>query len=258
MNGPVLVNAFQKLRVRVAVLFPTPPALLTLVTVLVLAGQASAPVSAQVSDAFGAQFRRFADTHCGECHGPDVQKAKLRLDTLPATFNDKDTAATWVKVLDKLAHGQMPPPKSPRPSAKDVTAVTSELNRHLLAASLARQQRDGRVVLRRLNRTEYQTVLRDLLGGAVEVKDLLPEDNVAAGFDNVSAVLDISSTHLLRYQDAAERALQTVIPNRPPTPFTERRTGRQISEKATHFKDLLGKSVRVDGDALVMLSLIHI
>ena len=252
MTAPVRMNAFQKLGVRVAVLFPTPCALLTLITVLVLAGQAAAPVAAPVADAFGPPFRKFADTHCIECHGPDVQKSKLRLDTLPPKFDDQDTAATWVKVFDKLAHGQMPPPKSPRPPAKDVTAVTTELHRHLLAASLARQQRDGRVVLRRLNRTEYQTALRDLLGGAVAVTDLLPEDNVAAGFDNVSAVLDISSTHLLRYQDAAERALQTVIPHRPPTPFTERRTGRQISEKATHFKDLLGKSVRVDGDALIM------
>ena len=69
---------------------------------------------------------------------------------------------------------------------------------------------------------------------------------------NVSAVLDVSSTHLLRYQEAAERALRTVIPTRPAVEFKERRTGRQITEKMTTWKELLDKVVKLDGDALVM------
>src|SRR5262249_19131666 len=86
----------------------------------------------------------------------------------------------------------------------------------------------------------------------VEVKDLLPDDNVAAGFDNVSAVLEVSSAHLLRYQDAAEKALRSVIPNRRLAEFKERRSGRQITEKMPHFKEMLVKSARLDGDTLVL------
>jgi hypothetical protein len=130
--------------------------------------------------------------------------------------------------------------------------VLAALQRQLHVASLAQQQRDGRVVLRRLNRIEYETTLCDLLGTAVEVKDLLPDDNSAAGFDNVSAVLEISAAHLLRYQEAAEKALRAVIPNRPLAEFKERRTGRQITEKMVHFKDMLGKSARLDGDTLFL------
>src|SRR5262249_14277009 len=111
---------------------------------------------------------------------------------------------------------------------------------------------DGRVVLRRLNRTEYETTLRDLLGTNVEVRDLLPDDNVAAGFDNVSAVLDVSAAHLLRYQDAAEKALRTVIPNRPQAEFKERRTGKQVTEKMPTWRELLGKVSRLDSETLVM------
>jgi hypothetical protein len=47
----------------------------------------------------------------------------------------------------------------------------------------------------------------------------------------VSSALEVSSAHLLRYQDAAEKALRTVIPSRPPAEFKERRTGKQITEK---------------------------
>jgi mono/diheme cytochrome c family protein len=212
----------------------------------------TASAAAQEPAAFAPQFQRFAEQHCVGCHGPDVQRRKLRLDTLPATFADKDVAATWMKVLDRLARGEMPPKDKPRPSEKDAHAVMAGLQRQLHAASLAQQQRDGRVVLRRLNRIEYETTLSDLLGTAVEVKDLLPDDNSAAGFDNVSAVLEISAAHLLRYQEAAEKALRAVIPNRPLAEFKERRTGRQITEKMVHFKDMLGKSARLDGDTLVL------
>jgi hypothetical protein len=203
-------------------------------------------------DAFAIKFQKFANEHCLECHGPDLQKSKLRLDTLPLTLDDKDIAATWVKVHDKLARGEMPPKKKQRPPEKDLNAIIAGLHGQLQDASLGKQQREGRVILRRLNRTEYETTLRDLLGPQVEVRELLPDDNSAAGFDNVSAVLDISPVHLLRYQEAAEAAIVTVVPNRPPTMIKDRRTGRQATEKYKSWNDALGKTARLQGDSLIL------
>lgn len=213
---------------------------------------APAPTPAQDRDGFEARFRAFAGEHCVGCHGPDVQRGKLRLDTLPLKLSDKDTAATWAKVFDRVSRGEMPPANRERPPEKEARPVLAALRQQLHDASLTRQRLDGRVALRRLNRIEYETTLRDLLGTDLGVKELLPDDNIAAGFDNVSAVLDVSSAHLLRYQDAAEKALRSVIPSRPPVEFKERRTGRQVTEKMPTFKDLLGKVVRLDGDTLVM------
>jgi mono/diheme cytochrome c family protein len=171
--------------------------------------------SAQGPHSFEPKLREFIAEHCVACHGPEVQKHRLQLDRLPSAFGDKDVAATWVKVLDKLSRGEMPPKGRPRPAVDEARAVIAGLHRRLHEASLDRQRREGRVALRRLNRTEYETTLRDLLATPVDVKDLLPDDNVAAGFDNVSAALDVSPVHLLRYQDAAEKAIRAVIPNRP-------------------------------------------
>ena len=215
---------------------------------------ASAPgaADAQERNAFEASFRQFADKHCVECHGPEVQKRKLRLDKLPLTLDDRDVAATWVKVLDRLARGDMPPKGQPRPPEKDTRVVLAGLQQQLHDASLAQQRREGRVVLRRLNRTEYETTLRDLFGTQVEVKDMLPDDNESAGFDKVSAVLDVSSAHLLRYQDAAEQAIRSVIPNRPQAAMKERHTGKEITQKMKLFEPFLGKSVKLDGDTLVL------
>ncbi|HEX3149290.1 MAG TPA: DUF1592 domain-containing protein [Gemmataceae bacterium] len=202
--------------------------------------------------AFAKSFQAFADEHCIGCHGPEAHKAGLRLDTLAANFGDMDTAAAWVKVLDRVTRREMPPKNADRLPEKETKALLADLRSHLHDASFACQRTDGRVVLRRLNRTEYETTLRDLLGTDVDVKDLLPDDNVAGGFDNVSAVLDVSSAHLLRYQDAAEKALRTVIPNRPPTPIKDRRTGRDVAEKMSTWKELLNKVAKLDGDTLIM------
>ena len=58
--------------------------------------------------------------------------------------------------------------------------------------------------IRRLNRTEYQNVIRDLLGGEVDVQDLLPADASGDGFDNVT-VGELSPVLLSRYISAAEK-----------------------------------------------------
>src|SRR5437870_1936535 len=108
---------------------------------------ASHEASAEQRDGFEAKFREFAGQHCVTCHGPDVQKRKLRLDQLPATFDDKDVAKTWAKVADRLARGEMPPKNKPRPPEKDVRAVVDGVRGQLHEASLAKQRRDGRVVL---------------------------------------------------------------------------------------------------------------
>lgn len=203
---------------------------------------------------FEAGVKPFLAKHCLGCHGPDVQKANLRLDTLRPDLDDERTLAAWTTVHDKLVAGAMPPSPRPRPPQEQLQSATTWLARELHAASLGRQQRQGRVVLRRLNGTEYENTIRDLLGTGVALKEMLPEDNSAAGFDNVSAVLDVSATHQLLYQEAAERAVASVIPPHPPIPFRDRRTGRQTSEKGPNFRETLQRSCLLRGDALVIYS----
>ena len=181
-----------------------------------------------VPASFNATIKPFITAHCLDCHGPDVQKSGLRLDTLPADLRDDKAIATWIHVHDKLAAGEMPPKKKARSAAScaDLDAATQcFLNAQLHAASLDRQQKKGRVIVRRLNGTEYENTLRDLLGTHVDLKEMLPEDNTAAGFDNISTALDLSATHLLLYQDAAEKAVTSVIPIHPPILFSEKLTG---------------------------------
>jgi hypothetical protein len=204
--------------------------------------------------AFKAKVKPLIEAHCLDCHGPDVQRANLRLDTLSPNLHDERTAATWVRVHDKLVSGAMPPKKRERPGWDELDAATSFLHKELHAASLERQQKQGRVAVRRLNGSEYENTIADLLGIRVSLKELLPEDNAAAGFDNVGAALDVSSAHQLVYLEAAERAVQAVVPPHTPIPFSDRRTGKDMTEKGPNFRQTLTRSCFLKDDALVIYS----
>ena len=203
---------------------------------------------------FKLRVEPLLEAHCLDCHGPDVQKAGLRLDRLSADLRDEKTEAVWVKVHDKLLTGEMPPKKRERPAKDELETATTTLHKELQAASLQRQQKNGRVMVRRLNGTEYENTIRDLLGTSVNVKTMLPEDNTAAGFDNVSAALELSATHLLLYQEAAEKAVASAIPVHPPIPFTDKRTGRVMSGKGPNFRQTLDRGCKLQNDALIIYS----
>ena len=202
------------------------------------------------------KLRPFIEDHCTDCHGAEKQKAGLRLDTLGGDLNDAKTVRLWTAVFDKIATGEMPPKSKERPPASLVQPAMKLLHEQLHAASLRRQQTEGRVVIRRLNATEYENTLHDLLGITVPLKELLPEDSTTAGFDNVSAGLDLSSTHFLRYQDAAARAVNAVIPPHPPIPFTDTRTGRDMTLKGPNFREGLNRNSKLQGDALIIYSVL--
>src|SRR4051812_10459185 len=91
----------------------------SLLAAVVALSALAGPAPAQERDAFVTHLRKFADQHCVSCHGPEVQRSKLRLDTLPATFGDRDAAALWVKVLDRVSRGEMSPRTRPRPPEKE-------------------------------------------------------------------------------------------------------------------------------------------
>lgn len=192
------------------------------VTALASAGEA-------VPGDVGKRLPAFLDRHCSECHSGKEPDGGLAVDKLAVRFDDPVNAGHWARIHDQLVAGEMPPKsaKDPRPSAGEVQAVTTWLRQRLHDSSLTRQQTQGRALVRRLNRIEYQHTVRDLLGVPVQVLDLLPEDGLVGGFDTVANGLDISATHLVRYQQAADRALAMAMPDAPPQVLRETVSGRQ-------------------------------
>lgn len=221
---------------------------------LVLLTAFTASAAGQGAADFDTKVKPFIKTYCIDCHGPEVKKAGLRLDTLGTDLGDEAILAKWVHVHDKVATGKMPPRKRDQPTKAEADAFTRWLHEQLHKASLTRQQTKGRVLLRRLNSTEYENSIRELVGTNVRVKEMLPEENPVAGFDNVSSALEFSATHLLLYQEAAEKAVRSAVPMHPNYPIKERRTGKEMSERGPNFKQTLTRSCKLEGDSLIVYS----
>jgi hypothetical protein len=83
----------------------------------------------------------------------------------------------------------------------------------------------ARAAKRRLTRREYEHSLRDLLDlPGLAVRDMLPEDSRAHGFDRCADALDVSPVHVAAWHAATGEALQaaTVSDPTPPRPGRER------------------------------------
>ena len=140
--------------------------------------------------------------YCVGCHNGTSKAAGLALDTAKA-----DDTATWEKVLRRVRGRTMPPVGLPRPKESDYQNLVATLETKLDAGKVD----PGRTnTFRRLNRTEYQNAIRDLLAVDVDVTGLLPSDDASHGFDNVT-VGNLSPTLLERYLGAARKISRLAI-----------------------------------------------
>jgi len=171
------------------------------------------PALAAAPAAESASFARvgapFIKVHCVRCHGPEVQKGRLRLDTLPADFSDPATAAKWAEVMTAVNNSQMPPSTEKQPAVASVGRFTEWIRAELAKGEIAK--RSTGVVLRRVNRAEYNNTIRDLVGVDFQPADTFPEDPPAGGFDNIGQALTISPLQIELYYSAARQILDRAL-----------------------------------------------
>src|SRR5580692_5231729 len=165
------------------------------------------PASAAPSST--ASQRQFLDRYCVSCHNERLKTAGLSLVQVDLSKPGAQPEL-WEKVVRKLQTGVMPPPKMPQPPAADRLAMLTSLETSLDVASAAKPNPGRTETLRRLNRTEYQNAIRDLLALDIDAGSLLPADESGHGFDNVT-VGDLSPTLLNRYISAAQKISRLAV-----------------------------------------------
>ncbi|MCH8216098.1 MAG: DUF1592 domain-containing protein [Planctomycetes bacterium] len=154
----------------------------------------------------------FINQYCTDCHDDDVSKEDLNLSSLSAKPISLQNLETWIKVHERAAAGEMPPKKKPRPDASHLNAFLKVLSQAISQSERKALAESGRSVKRRLNRYEYENTLRDLLAlPYLEIKESLPEDATAHGFNKVGEALDVSHVQIARYLQVAEYALREAI-----------------------------------------------
>lgn len=166
----------------------------------------------------------FLNDHCVGCHSAEVKKGGLDLTALRFDATAPADLSLWIRVHDRVASGEMPPRSQPRPEADRQKTFVAGLAESIIAAERAALAGEGRATLRRLNRTEYENALRDLLGIPwVQVASQLPEDGEAYRFNKSGEALDVSYLTMQRFIDSANHALRTATATNLERPATTTR-----------------------------------
>jgi mono/diheme cytochrome c family protein len=173
---------------------------------LVRAQATTAAAAAALPTATPAEAKALVTRYCVGCHNTRSNTPAanpLKLDSVNFEQPEKD-ALTWERVIRKLSVGAMPPQGMPHPEPAALTAFATFLTTTLDRAS-AQENNPGNYVAHRLNRTEYENAVRDLVGVDFDAATLLPSDGGDFGFDNIATALKTSPLLLERYLAAALR-----------------------------------------------------
>ncbi|MEZ5328500.1 MAG: DUF1592 domain-containing protein [Verrucomicrobiales bacterium] len=149
------------------------------------------------------------ENYCVDCHNADKKKGEFDIESIfEADITEHSNA--WEAVVRRLQSRQMPPPDRKRPAESDYDLVLGQLI-GTLDARAASDPKPGRVeTFRRLNRTEYQNAIRDLLAVEIDAAAYLPKDEESHGFDNIT-VGTLSPALLDRYISAAQKISRLAV-----------------------------------------------
>ena len=192
------------------------------------------------------EVQAFFEKHCFECHDQQSKKGGMDLTSQALDLVDTTTFLRWVRLHDRVQSDEMPPKDSPRPGAEEIKPVLEWLSQTLSAEELQWREKNGRSVVRRMNRTEFENTLRDLLDVPwIEVQESLPDDGRADGYTKTAAALDVSPVLLAKYAEAIDKALDAAVAKWSVPPEVERRT--LYANQQYDYKVLMG-----GGDAVML------
>lgn len=166
------------------------------------------PASPQDTSSSATQ-RALLDRYCVTCHNQRAKTADLMLDKADLAHIPQNPEV-WEKVIRKLRAGAMPPQGMPRPDAPSIDGLVSYLETSLDRAAAAHPN-PGHATVHRLNRSEYQNSIRDLLELDVDAASLLPPDDESYGFDNNADVLGVSPVLLEAYVSASRKISRLAV-----------------------------------------------
>ena len=173
-------------------------------------GAPHAATEVQTPPADPAPHQQLVRRYCVSCHNERLQFGGLSLagvDLAQVVAHGE----VLEKVRKKLRAGAMPPAGRPRPEPATLEAFLRWLEAGLDRAAADHPNPGRTAAFHRLNRTEYQNAIRDILGLEVDASDLLPADDAAFGFDNIGEMLTVSPVLLERYFSAANKVSRFAV-----------------------------------------------
>ena len=157
-----------------------------------------------------AQVESFLQVSCIDCHdGPEGEAGFDIRRVLSDGIDPQETKLDppWVKIIDRVAAGEMPPREADQPNVKDRNEFVSQISQWLQKHQKQRNRTYGRVRARRLTRLQVERSLQDILGIDIPLAEKLPDEGRPRGFTTVAEYQTMSHHHLARHLAVVDDAL---------------------------------------------------
>lgn len=175
----------------------------------------SAAFAADPSAEFGQSIRPVLARECGNCHDPAKKSNRVDFLKSESVQDIEARRGMWRGVALQIRNRTMPPVAN-KLTEQERLHIASWLDNRLRATACSGGEFAGAVPPRRLNRREYYSTIRDLLGVDLSSSDLIPADETGgAGFDTNGETLFLPPMLLERYMEAAQKILDRVIVTPP-------------------------------------------
>jgi len=169
-------------------------------------------------DTYQKDVQPLLEQFCFDCHSDGVNKGKFAMDEHKGYTELRADMKHWDHVRQMLVTHVMPPKGKDTPTLDQRDALVKWIDDNIFWFDPAKPD-PGHVVLRRLNRNQYDNTVRDLLFlYDARPSDEFPPDDSGYGYDNIGAVLTLSPMLMEKYFRAATKistaALKLKAPER--------------------------------------------
>ena len=169
------------------------------------------PATERAASISAATLTEVVQQYCVGCHNDALRTGQVTLQGFEVE-RSAERAETAEGMIRKLRAGMMPPPGMPRP-AGDTLEVLVETLETVVDEAAGDSPNLGVRRFQRLNRAEYERVVRDLLALEVDAGRWLPQDTYLGSFDNMAAAQALSTTLLDAYLRAATEVSRLAVGN---------------------------------------------
>ena len=153
------------------------------------------------------------ENYCYKCHGEEKQKGEMRFDNLNWDMVNGFDGEKWNLMLNEINLGEMPPEDQDQLTDQERRMLVDWISKNLEIAAEAKQK-DNKIVMRRMTKSQYTNSLNELLDVDIDFGDVLPNDGKSKmGFTNNGNILQTSTLHIDYYQKLAREALNKAIVN---------------------------------------------
>ncbi|QDV61279.1 Planctomycete cytochrome C [Crateriforma conspicua] len=153
----------------------------------------------------------FQQDYCLDCHqGPDAE-AGLDLETLSADLDDQEAFARWVRVVDRVRDGEMPPEDYGAADPDDAKRFLKQASRWLADHQTRQDDSLGRVRGRRLTNRQLEKTLQDLLVIRTPLAPLMSGEPRLHGYVGIADAQPMSPYQLQTHLDVVDVALDAAF-----------------------------------------------